>query len=191
MVARRRRPAPPARSALPLVLIAALTAALAATFASPATSTAVCSTPTSPADALEQAAVVFVGTVTTVADQGYTATFSVEEIWKGPNLALVTTVYGGSVGLEDSRSWQVGQRYLVFPSVDADGNLLDSLCSATAPYQTSFDALRPANARPPQGPPTSGPPGNPPIAAVFLGILLLGCLGAFLLWRTGRTGSSP
>lgn len=187
------RPAPtalPVRPALSLVLGAALVAALAATFARPAMSAAICATPPSPADALKQAGVVFVGTVTTVGDQGYTAKFSVEEIWKGPNLAEETTVYGGSVGLEDSRSWTVGQRYLVFPSVDPAGNLLDSLCSATAPYQAAFDALRPSNARPPQGPPTSGPPGNTPIAAVFLGILLLGCVGALLLWRTGRSGTS-
>lgn len=190
MQGRPARPASPVRPSLAVVVGAALIAALTATFALPATSAADCMTPPSPADALKQAGVVFVGTVITVGDQGYTAKFSVEEIWKGPNLAEETTVYGGSVQLEDSRSWMVGQRYLVFPSVDPDGNLLDSLCSATAPYQAAFDALRPANARPPQGPPTSGPPGNTPIAAVFLGILLLGCLGALLLWRTGRTGTS-
>jgi hypothetical protein len=175
-------------------LLAASVAALALTFgwlSTPPPAAALCASPVAPAEALRQASVAFVGTVTAVTDGGYTATFTVEEIWKGPNLSEESTVYGGSPSIEDSRTWQSGQRYLVFPSVDRDGNLLDTACSPTGPYRSAYDALRPASAHAPQGPPTSGPPGDAPIAAVFLLILLLGSLGAFLLWRTGRVEPVP
>jgi hypothetical protein len=83
----------------------------------------------------------------------------------------------------------VGTRYLFFPQVDPDGNLVDSDCSSTAVYSAAFDPLRPAGAHAPQGPPTSGVRGDPPIAAVFVLIVLLGTAGGLLLWRTGRVES--
>jgi hypothetical protein len=178
----------PAPAALAVLAAMALTAG---SWALPSLATALCAEPVTPAEALQRAPVAFVGTVTRVADGGYTATFNVEEIWKGPNLSEASTVYGGSANIEDSRTWQSGQRYLVFPSVDSDGNLLDTACSSTGPYTAAYDALRPSSARAPQGPPTSGPPGDPPVAAVFLLILLLGSLGAFFLWRTGRVERAP
>jgi hypothetical protein len=143
-----------------------------------------------PADALASATVAFVGTVTAVADDAQTATFDVGEIWKGTNLADPITVYG--VGLSTTgaaaggRTWTVGTRYLVFPMLDKDGNLLDRGCSPTVEYTPALDALRPTSAHAPQGPPTSGVPGDPPIAAVFLVIVVFGTLGAVVLWRLGR-----
>lgn len=128
---------------------------------------------------------VFVGTVTATANGGHHATFHVEEIWKGTNIADPIDVDGGSAAGEDSRSWQVGTKYLVFPSVDSDGNLLDNACSPTSVYESGFDALRPANAHAPQGPPTSGIPGDAPIAWIFLVILVFGSIGGFFLYRTG------
>jgi hypothetical protein len=140
------------------------------------------------------ARIVFVGTVTAVTNRDRTALFHVEEIWKGPNLADPSTVYGGSidpnVSMEDERTWQQGQRYLVFPSVDSVGNLLDNGCSPTSVYTPAFDALKPTDAHPPQGPPSSGPPGAPPIAAVFLLIVLCGTAFALVAFRAGRPHGS-
>lgn len=149
---------------------------------------AACGTPVAPADALTMTDLVFAGTVTTVADGGTTATFDVESIWKGPNLANPIEVYGGGPGVSDPRTWQTGQRYLVFPHVETDGTLTDTACSPTSLYQASFDALRPADARPPQGAPTSGIPGEAPYAAIFLVIIVFGSVGAFFFWRTGQLG---
>ena len=176
---------PMARARIPLLVVALLVAAsLGHAMAQPAA--AACAIPPSTPEALDRARVAFVGTVTGVADGGYTATFDVEEIWKGPNLADPSTVFGGSASVEDSRSWEAGQRYLVFPSVDSDGNLVDNGCSATTAYRPAFEALRPAGAHAPQGPPTSGLPGDPPFAAIFLVIVAFGTLGAYFVWRTGR-----
>jgi hypothetical protein len=135
---------------------------------------------------MQTATLVFVGTVISVADGGRDATFHVEMIWKGTNLADPSDVDGGSASTEDPRTWQVGTRYLVFPGTDSDGNLLDSACSPTSVYVAEFDALRPAGAHPPQGPPTSGIPGETPVAAIFLVILVFGSIGGFFLYRTGR-----
>ncbi len=180
----------PTRSLLPAAFAILLLLA-----ARPAPALADCPVPPSPAEALNATTLAFVGVVTAVADNAQTATFDVQEIWKGTNLADPITVYGGGVATAgtaaEGRSWTVGTRYLVFPNVDKDGNLIDSTCSPTVEYTAALDALRPASAHAPQGPPTSGPPGDPPIAAVFLLILLLGTLGAFLLWRTGRVEAAP
>jgi hypothetical protein len=148
-----------------------------------------------PADALTSAGVAFVGTVTAVADNGQTATFDVQEIWKGTNLANPITVYGVGVSTTGAaaggRTWAVGTRYLVFPMLDKDGNLLDRGCSPTVEYTAALDALRPASAHAPQGPPTSGIPGDTPIAAVFLVIVVFGTLGVVVLWRMGRLDEDP
>jgi hypothetical protein len=139
--------------------------------------------------AIQTAGIAFVGTVTGVRSGDRIATLDVEEIWKGPNLSDPIEVYGGS---EDSnqitsvdRTWAIGIRYLVVPAVDNAGRLRDDACSPTSVYKPEFDALRPANAHPPQGPPTSGPPGATPIATIFLAILVFGSIGAFFLYRRG------
>lgn len=158
----------------------------------PTSALADCAVPPAPADALKSATTAFVGTVTAVADNAQTATFHVEEIWAGTNLSDPIMVYGGGLATAgtaaEGRSWTVGTRYLVFPTIDQDGNLLDSQCSPTVEYTAALDALRPASAHAPQGPPTSGIPGDPPIATVFLTIIVFGTLGAVFFWRMGRPG---
>jgi hypothetical protein len=133
------------------------------------------------------AQVVFLGTVTAVDTQGAT-TYRVEEIWKGTNIPNPVTVYpvvDPASGRASGPNRQIGVRYLVFPTVDSDGNLRDPDCSPTSVYRAGFDALRPADAYAPQGPPTSGIPGETPLAAIFLVILVFGSIGGFLLYRTG------
>ena len=142
----------------------------------------------SPAEAMPGAPVVFVGTVTAV-DAGGAATYHVEEIWKGANVSDPVTVYpviNPALELQAGPSRAVGTRYLVFPTVDPDGNLRDVDCSPTSVYDPAFDALRPAGAHAPQGPPTSGIPGDAPIAGIFLVILVFGSIGGFFLYRTGQ-----
>lgn len=134
------------------------------------------------------AQVVFVGTVTAVDGRG-AATYQVEEIWKGTNVSDPVTVYpviNPEIEQQTGPSREIGTRYLVFPTVDTDGNLRDVDCSPTSVYASSFDALRPANAHAPQGPPTSGIPGDAPIAGIFLAILVFGSIGGFFLYRTGQ-----
>lgn len=166
------------------LVVAALAGSVAFRLASPPFVAASCAATVTPAVAMRTATVVFVGTVTSVTE--HVATFHVESIWKGPNLSDPSDVNGGEIAGEDPRSWQPGTRYLVFPIIDSDGNLVDSGCSPTSVYTAEFDALRPASAFAPQGPPTSGIPGDTPIAAIFLVILVLGSIGGFFLYRTGR-----
>jgi hypothetical protein len=133
------------------------------------------------------ARVVFLGTVTAVDTQGAT-TYRVEEIWKGTNISNPVTVYpvvDPALGRATGPTHQIGMRYLVFPTVDSDGNLRDPDCSPTSVYRAEFDALRPAGAHAPQGPPTSGIPGETPVAAIFLVILVFGSIGGFFLYRIG------
>jgi hypothetical protein len=177
-----------ARRTAALVLRSALLAALAVTPAAPPVA-AECPSPPTPAEALASATIVFVGIVTATSSTRRTATFTVEEIWKGPNLSTETTVYGAAPTASgepvDARVWTVGTRYLVFPNATVNGDLVADACTATAVYSPSFVALRPTDARAPLGPPTSGPPGAPPFAAAFLLILLAGTGAALVLWRLG------
>lgn len=170
---------------LGIALLAALT--LPAVMAPPAAGA--CATRPTPAQAMASAQIVFVGTVTAISETGQTATFTVEEIWKGPNLASQVTVYGAAPVASgepvDAQTWTVGTRYLVFPNATLNGNLVADACTATSVYESSLDALRPADAHPPLGEPTSGPPGAPPFPAAFLLLLLAGTGAAFVLWRLG------
>jgi hypothetical protein len=87
--------------------------------------------------------VVFVGTV--VSTDGSIAQFSVDQIWRGPDLPGLTTVVAGS--LEDAVHWTPGIRYLVFASTEPGGKLSTGICGFTRDYRSSLDALRPADAR--------------------------------------------
>ena len=170
-----------------LVALAAMGVACLAWLTTGSHVAAACVQAPRPIVAIETAPIAFVGTVTAIDSRG-AATYQVGEIWKGTNLPNPVVVYpilnpadAGAAG--PARA--IGTRYLVFPSVDADGNVRDEECSSTSVYQDSFAAFRPAGAHAPQGPPTSGLPGDTPIAAVFLAILVMGSAGAFFLYRSG------
>lgn len=102
-------------------------------------------------DAVKDADIVFVGTVTSVANAGRWAMVTVEEVWKGPDLAPIVEVRGGPEGntaTSVDRSFTAGTRYLFLPFI-AEGVLQDSACSSTAEFTADLVRLRPATARPP------------------------------------------
>ena len=111
--------------------------------------------PAGPIDeALPDAPIAFVGTVTAV--DGPIATFAVGEVWAGA-VAEVVTVRGLNDGLEapdgngaafseDDRHWSNRTTYLVVPFVD-NGVLRDNQCTATTEWRPELEELRPADAR--------------------------------------------
>ena len=103
--------------------------------------------------ALEQARVAFVGSVTAL--RGPAATFAVSEVWAG-QLGPVVQVRGlseRSVGrsthgeqsfVEDDRRWELGETYLVVPIL-AGAVLRDSICTATTRWTDDLAAHRPSD----------------------------------------------
>jgi len=141
-------------------------------------------------DAVAQAEIAFVGTVTATINDGRWATVAVEEIWKGPDMPPVVEVHGGGPNPSDSladRTFTAGTRYVFFPYVE-DGVLTDNICSSTMefPFEISF---RPESFRTPT--PSEPEPADPiatigdlavPIGAVaFLAVVIIG--GAMLVSR--------
>lgn len=101
-------------------------------------------------EAVAQADIAFVGTVTAVVNEGRWATVSVEEIWKGPDMPKVVEVHGGGQAASESmadRSFTVGARYVFFPFVE-EGILTDNICSSTAELTPEI-SYRPAEVRAP------------------------------------------
>ncbi|MGI8607395.1 MAG: hypothetical protein ACR2L0_09660 [Gaiellaceae bacterium] len=113
--------------------------------------------------ALAAVPVVFVGTVVDTQHDGRTATFDVEEIWKGSVGARVVVNGGPSVAeMENAeaqgqvaatsvdRAYETGVRYLVVP-FGASGNVLtDNACSSTQPYTAKLASHAPPGAAPPE-----------------------------------------
>jgi hypothetical protein len=136
------------RAALPALASAfALAWALATVEAAEATSCVDFAT------ALDEAPLVFVGTVVEAAREGRKATFRVEEIWRG-HVGRTATVEGGpltwnltgaqpQVAIPMSQTYQLWGRYLVAPERGVDGVLRDNVCSATRWFTDDLDGLRP------------------------------------------------
>jgi hypothetical protein len=138
------------------------------------------SIPTRNAAAIAAAPLAFVGTVAFTANGGRTAYFTIDEVWKGPDLAWLTVVHGGLVDEPNTitsvdRTWVSGTRYHVLPGIEPNGELGDNASSATAPYQASFDALRPPDTQPRYGTLLGG--------AV---VVLMAGATAFVVWRARR-----
>lgn len=143
---------------------------------------------------LDEAPAVFKGRVTAVRDNGVTARFSVEEVWKGPPLPPEIVVhggpeqpglFGGTAGTSIDRSWTVGVTYLVFPRGEGE-RLEDNSCSPTREWSPELAAARPDDARPPAATAPGGPGGLPvpAWAAVLGGVAVVGgLLGILLTYR--------
>lgn len=127
-------------------LTAAALAAIAtlALLATPGSAFARCFEPAPIDEAVRTADVVIVGTVTAVAEEGTRATVHVEEIWRGPALAVEVVVWGGPGGRSSvDRTFVAGTRYLFTITIDADGRLGDSQCSSTTEWDPKLEMLRP------------------------------------------------
>jgi hypothetical protein len=104
--------------------------------------------------AIRDADSVFVGTVTSLANNDRWATVAVEEVWDGPDLPPVVEVRGGPDGNAASsvdRAFTAKASYL-FVVFISDGVLSDNVCSATTEFTRDLIALRPATARQPVTP---------------------------------------
>ena len=141
-----------------------------------------CAPPPPPDQALSQSDLVFVGTVTELANRDRWAVFRVEDVWKGDAGGEQVEVRGGpadpgnGVGAATSvdRTYQRGVRYLVYARAVTAGSAAidygagarwtDNACSLTRVYDPSLEQLRPATAPPadPGRPPTSDTPPAPP-----------------------------
>lgn len=152
-----------------------------------------CIAPPPMAEAVAQAEIAFVGTVTAVANDAHLASVSVEEVWVGPDMPEVVEV--GNVRpandpeLVWDRTYTQGVRYLFLPTIE-EGRLVDSPCGFTSEWQPEFEQVRPATIRTPGvATPTPGPD---PVAALgelvvpiggvaILAIVIIG--GAMLVSR--------
>jgi hypothetical protein len=105
---------------------------------------------------------VFVGTVVALEHEGRTATFRVEDVWKGqvhetvivhagPGIDAIEAAERNGEGVASSadRTYGTGTRYLVVSEGRSGEVLRDSICSSTQPYKDELAALRPATAHPP------------------------------------------
>lgn len=115
--------------------------------------------------AVEEAPILFVGTVTDTTNADRWATVTVEEVWKGKGIGRAVEVRAGpkdppgplmSASSVD-RTYQEGVRYLFFPYRARRGTTLsDSSCSSTTRFTSALERYRPASAHEP------GPGGNDP-----------------------------
>jgi len=128
--------------------------------------------PNFPSSALDLGESVFVGRVVGLTDSDRTATFAVDEVWRGPDLPASVVVHGSGADLfgfsSVDRTWEAGVTYLVFAEVD--GNQLSSTaCNLTQPWSEGLTAVRPSDARPPSDAADVGSGGIPIAWLVAIG----------------------
>lgn len=163
--------------------LAAMTLPLALWLLVPATASASCALPIPVEQAIREAQVVIVGTVTSTENEGRWAAVAVHEIWKGPDMPASVVVRGGEdpgTFTSIDRSYVVGARYLFVLGLDGQGNLTDNACSATAEIGAGDHALRPAEFRTPsptdgadEGVDMTGVVGAGAVALIVAAVLLL------------------
>lgn len=173
--------------------------------AAPAVTLADCMMPPPVAEALKNAEIVFVGTVTETSNRNSWATVAVEEVWKGPDVPAVVLIKGGPGGnaaTSVDRTFEAGVKYLFFPyignasdlpgrGVDAEVGLADNSCTNTTPWVPELADLRPADARAPIGATPEASEFDVMSIAIPAGVALLVAgllLGVGLLAR-GRDGA--
>jgi hypothetical protein len=101
--------------------------------------------PAAVADQVRVASMVLLGTVTDW--DGKIAQFTIDEIWRGPDLPEEIEIVP-----DLGRNYTAGVRYLAFPS-DSPSPLTDARCSATSRWDESFAEFRPIRARLPRSAP--------------------------------------
>jgi hypothetical protein len=162
-------------------------AALAfASFLVPTAASASCLAPAPGQDPFASADAVFLGTVTSVANNARWASVRVEEVWAGPDQPVEVVVRGGPEGdtaTSVDRTYIVGDRY-VFAVLLVDGNLEDNACSGTtAVAAIDLDTMRPDDVRVPEGAATGATDGASSFDLGGLAgpVLLASVIGGLLL----------
>ena len=159
---------------------------------------AACAGPPDVERSLDSSDLVFVGSVTDLANLNRWATFRVETVWKGDpgsdRIEVRSGPAGASVMTSNDRIYTTGGRYLVFASdltrrpvavIDyGDGaRWVDNACSATRPYESSLDRFRPAR---PGAEPDNASGGSVTNAVVVAVVMLVGALVVATLVRRRR-----
>lgn len=142
-----------------VVRLACVAAALSSSVVLAPEATASCARPPPLPVVLEDAPVVFLGTVVETANADRWATVDVDEVWKGDVSARVEVRAGpkdppGPLNAASSvdRTFRTGIRYLFVPE-SATAPYRDSSCTATRRYRSGLGRLRPEDARRSVGPP--------------------------------------
>jgi hypothetical protein len=100
---------------------------------------------------IDEAQVVFVGTVVDYGGDERQAIVEVESVWKGEGVATLVGVDGGfarNAATSVDRFYQAGQRYIFFPTTE-EFPFLDNSCTLTQPMTDEIEALAPATATAP------------------------------------------
>jgi hypothetical protein len=169
-----------------------LLAAIAGMLMSVVPTAASCLPPVPIDEALRSSDSIFVGTVAGLANQGRTATFAVDEVWRGPDLPARAVVNGGPEGntfTSVDRTWEAGAKYLVFASV-VDTRLTDNACSNTQIWTDELAVHRPTDARPPSDATDEGSETGigGPLLALILTIALIGIVGYIAFRNRPQSG---
>ena len=154
------------RRILPSVAIATALPVAMALLVAPAPAFADCQMAPPIEEAARTSELVFVGSVTAVANGGRSASVRVEEVWRGDEMPATVTVLGGTdpeQAMEDDRTFEAGVRYVFVPFV-VEGRLVASICSATTPWVDELAAIRPAGVRTPT--PSAAPAAPGPLSAI-------------------------
>jgi hypothetical protein len=151
-------------------------------------------------ESLDEAPILFVGTVDDVTNGDRTATVTVDEVWKG-DVPRATTVIGGAVGENTAssvdRTYRLGRRYLFAPYERDRANFQDNACTPTRVFGPRLERFRPADAliyAEPSEAPAPGEPGEPtsagdefPWVPIAAAALVVGLAVLVIVRRRGPT----
>ncbi|MEW5990978.1 MAG: hypothetical protein AB1736_06485 [Chloroflexota bacterium] len=169
-----------------VVRVATAGVAVLVALLAPGAASASCLPPVAGEAPWASADVVFLGTVTSLANNDRWATVHVEEVWVGPDQPVDVVVRGGPEGntaTSVDRTYLLGARY-VFGVTVVDGQLQDNACSGTTLAEAvDLAAMRPADVRPPTGggSDTVGAGGGFDLGGLAGPVLLVSVVGGLLL----------
>jgi hypothetical protein len=136
-------------------------------------------------EAIKGSEFVFIGRVSSVDAGGFSADVEVIEVWRG-DVADRTVVDGGldpASPAEDDRQFELGVTYLFMPT-SVEGHLVDSICSATTPWdEKAMAGFRPPEAQAPEPLPTNAGEAGPlsGLGALLGPVLMVSIIGGLLL----------
>ncbi len=147
-------------------------------------------------EAIRSSPTIFVGTVSSVSDQGRRARVHVDDVWKGINLPADVEVIGtpdlSAAATDVDRAFTTSQQYLFLPTAGGPQNFQDNSCTQTQPYSQALLSLRPSGA--PGAPASQASSGLSPSlsAAIILAVpAAVLCAIALTVRRKGRRGPAP